>query len=45
MLAYSPSHGLRVSPKTGKYTLLRHQLESEMCQPRQNSLRFAFQNG
>ncbi len=45
MLAYRPSHALRVSPNTGKYTLLRHQLEREMCQLRQKSPRFFCRNG
>ena len=32
-------------PNTGKYTLLRHQVLSEMCQLCQKSLRFFCQNG
>src|SRR5665647_3168547 len=45
MLAYRPSQALRVRPNTGKYTLLRHQVESEMCQLRQKSPRFFCRKG
>ena len=45
MLANSPSQTLRVRPKTGKYTLLRHHDDSEMCQLRQKSPRLRLNSG